>query len=126
MIYGIGVDLVSITRIEQVIKKWEGRFVDRVFTLQESKKCYGKAFPYPAFALRFAAKEAFAKAIGTGFRDGLKWQDIEVINDSNGKPNLQLHGKANQICTENDIVMAHISLSDDGKYGIGMVVLEKP
>ncbi len=85
-----------------------------------------KNISLPGLCLRFAAKEAFAKAIGTGFRDGLKWQEIEVINDSNGKPNLKLHGKANQICTENDIIMAHLSLSDDGKYGIGMVVLERP
>ena len=125
MIYGIGVDIVSIVRIESVIKRWGDRFVGRVFTPDEAAICYDKAYPSSAFALRFAAKEAFSKALGSGMRKGLKWQDIEVFNYPSGKPSLRLHGTSFEICREKDITGIHLSLSDEGEYGIAMVVLEK-
>jgi len=125
MIYGIGVDIVSIVRIEGVIKRWGGRFVGRVFTPDEAAICYDRAYPSSAFALRFAAKEAFSKALGSGMRKGLKWRDIEVFNYPSGKPSLRLHGISFDICREKDITGIHLSLSDEGEYGIAMVVLEK-
>jgi len=125
MIYGIGVDIVSIVRIESIIKRWGDRFVGRVFTPDEAAICYDRAYPSSAFALRFAAKEAFSKALGSGMRKGLKWRDIEVFNYPSGKPSLRLHGISFDICREKDITGIHLSLSDEGEYGIAMVVLEK-
>ena len=125
MIYGIGVDLVSISRVESVIQRWGNRFVGRVFTPAETELCYQRAFPASAFALRFAAKEAFSKALGLGMRKGLKWRDIETFNYPNGKPSLRLHGKSHEICRETGITNIHLSLSDEGEYGVAMVVMEK-
>lgn len=124
MIYGIGVDLVSINRIEHVLEKWGDRFVDRVFTHDEASACYGRAFRASAFALRFAAKEAFSKAIGLGMRNGIKWREIEVFNFPSGKPGLKLNGKAFQICGQEGISGIHLSLSDEKEYCVAMVVLE--
>jgi len=125
MIYGIGVDIVSIVRIEGVIKRWGDRFIGRVFTPDEAAICYDRVYPSSAFALRFAAKEAFSKALGSGMRKGLKWRDIEVFNYPSGKPSLRLHGTSFEICREKDITGIHLSLSDEGEYGIAMVVLDK-
>jgi holo-[acyl-carrier protein] synthase len=125
MIDGTGVDLVSVRRIEKVIFRWGSRFVKRVFTAEETRICYERPCSYSAFALRFAAKEAFSKALGLGMRKGIRWRDIEVYNDAAGKPGLHLYGTAAEICQEQRINHIHLSLSDDGDYGIAMVVLER-
>ncbi len=125
MIYGTGVDLVSIHRLERVIHTWGDRFIRRVFTEREARFCSKRPRPGAAFALRFAAKEAFSKALGTGMRKGLRWTDIEVHNEPSGKPRLRLSGPAADLCGEKGISGIHLSLSDDGDYGIAMVVLER-
>ena len=125
MIYGIGVDLVSVSRIERVIGRWGDRFVERVFTPDEVEFCSNRASPSHAFALRFAAKEAFSKALGLGMRKGLKWRDIEAFNYPEGKPGLKLHGTSLEICRREDIAGIHLTLSDEGENGVAMVVLEK-
>lgn len=125
MIYGIGVDLVKIGRIKTSIDRWEGRFVKRVFTEEEADFCYKRQSPASPFALRFAAKEAFSKAIGFGMRKGIRWRDIEVFHFPTGKPGLRLHGRSLEICEEENIKGFHLSLSDEGEYGVAMVVLEK-
>ena len=125
MIYGIGIDLASIDRIERVIKKWGDRFLDRVFTPDEKETCNKRNIPFSSYTLRFAAKEAFSKALGFGMRKGIKWKDIEVYNHKTGKPDLRLHGTALDTCNKVGIAGIHLSLSDDGTYGIAMVVLEK-
>ena len=125
MIYGIGVDLVRVRRIEKVVMRWGNRFVDRVFTDEEARVCYGRPSSYSAFALRFAAKEAFSKALGLGMRKGIRWRDMEVFNNSEGKPGLRVFGVASEICRGKGINGIHLSLSDDGEYGIAMVVLER-
>lgn len=125
MIYGIGVDLVNIERIEKVVNRWGDRFIDRVFTAEEKEFCYNRALPASAFALRFAAKEAFSKALGLGMRRGIMWRDIEVFHFPGGKPYLRLRGRSHEICRKEKITGLHLSLSDEGKYGIAMVVLEK-
>ena len=125
MIYGIGIDLVHIIRIERVLNRWGDRFVGRVFTPDEAKLCFNRASPPSSFALRFAAKEAFSKALGLGMRKGIAWRDIEVFHLGSGKPGLKLHGRASGICREKQISGIHLSLSDDGDYGVAMVVLER-
>ena len=125
MIYGTGVDIVKIDRIERVIKKWGDRFIDRVFTQDEKKFCLKRMRPYPAFALRFAAKEAFSKALGTGMRKGVFWRDIEVFHFKSGKPGLNVYGTSRSHCEKEGIKSFNISLSDEDEYGIAMVILEK-
>ena len=124
MIYGIGVDLVSIPRMEAVLKRWGERFIQRVFTEKEAKTCFKRAHPASSFALRFAAKEAFSKALGVGMRRGLRWRDIEVFHFSGGKPGLRLQGRSLEICSEKKITRLHLSLSDEGQYGMATVILE--
>ena len=125
MIYGIGVDLVNIKRMEAVINRWGDRFIGRVFSPDETESCSKRAFPPAAFALRFAAKEAFSKALGLGMRKGIRWRDIEVFHFTGGKPFLKVHGTSSEICQREKITGLHLSLSDDGEYGIGIVILEK-
>jgi holo-[acyl-carrier protein] synthase len=125
MIYGTGIDLVSIQRMERVILTWGGRFINRVFTDKEARVCRRRPASHAAFALRFAAKEAFSKALGLGMRQGIRWRDIEVFNEPSGKPGLRLSGMAGDICREKGISGIHLSLSDDGDYGIATVVLER-
>ena len=124
MISGIGVDIVRISRIERVICRWGDRFIKRVFTPFEIERCSERPSPCSAFALRFAAKEAFSKAIGLGMRKGVRWRDIEIFNHAGGRPGLRLYGLCAQLCEERGVGRKHLSLSDDGDYGIAMVVLE--
>ena len=125
MIYGIGVDLVQISRMEGVIQRWGDRFLNRVFTEDERAVCFQRARPASAFALRFAAKEAFAKALGLGMREGIAWRDIEIFHHPGGRPGLKLHGAASEICRRRRIMGIHVSLSDEGDYGVASVMLEK-
>ena len=125
MVYGIGVDLVDIRRMEKVIDRWGDRFIHRVFTDAEMEICYARSSPISAFSLRFAAKEAFSKAIGLGMKKGIRWRDIEVFHFPGGRPGLRLHGKSREICDKEKITGFHLSLSDERDYGVAMVVLEK-
>jgi holo-[acyl-carrier protein] synthase len=86
MIEGIGNDIIEVARIEAILQRYEKRFLNRLFTMQEQAYCLNKKHPALHFAGRFAAKEAIAKALGTGFRKGLTWLDIEILNDEYGKP----------------------------------------
>lgn len=125
MIYGTGIDIVNVKRMEKVIKRWGDRFIDRVFTSGEVKICSSRAFPPSAFSMRFAAKEAFSKAIGSGMKNGTRWRDIEVFHYPGGRPGLRLHGRSQDLCEREMITGFHVSMSDDGEYGIAMVILEK-
>jgi holo-[acyl-carrier protein] synthase len=94
MIIGLGSDLIDIRRIEQVIERYGDRFLDRVFTATERRKCERRANRAASYARRFAAKEACAKALGTGFRCGVFWRDLGVVNLPSGQPTLLLTGGA--------------------------------
>lgn len=125
MIFGTGIDIVSVKRMEKVIKRWGNRFIERVFTPGEISICLGRAFPPSAFSMRFAAKEAFSKAIGFGMRNGIRWRDIEIFHYPGGRPGLRLHGRSQKLCAKEMINGLHVSMSDDGDYGVAMVILEK-
>lgn len=125
MIYGIGVDLVDNRRMERVLRRWGERFVLRVFTENETDAASDKAGRPGKLALRFAAKEAFSKALGLGMKRGVRWRDIEVFNDPNGRPGLNFYGKTLKICRDRGITGVHLSLSDESAYSIATVVLEK-
>jgi holo-[acyl-carrier protein] synthase len=94
MILGIGSDLIDIRRIERTIERWGDRFLDRIFTPQERQRAERRANRVATYAKRYAAKEACAKALGTGFRRGVYWRDLGVVNLPSGRPTLVLTGGA--------------------------------
>jgi holo-[acyl-carrier protein] synthase len=94
MILGVGSDLIDIRRIEAAIDRFGDRFLDRIFTEAERRRCERRANPGPSYARRFAAKEAAAKALGTGFRSGVFWRDLGVVNLPSGRPSMVLTGGA--------------------------------
>jgi len=124
MIYGIGIDLVDIRRISSAIHRWQGRFINRVFTVREVDLSRHSLKLASSLALRFAAKEAFSKAIGLGMKKGIRWRDIEVVHNPSGRPELRLKGEARRMCDKEGIRGWHVSLSDEGDYGMAVVVLE--
>lgn len=125
MLYGIGVDIVRISRIKRVVDRWGIRFIEKVFTEKETEFCNSRPRSINAFALRFAAKEAFSKAIGLGMRQGIRWKDIEVFHYPTGKPGLRLSGKCLDIYRKLGLGNIYVTLSDEGDYGIAVVILEK-
>ena len=124
MIYGIGVDLVDVDRMERAIARSGPRLVERLYTAGERAYCNAKRYPYPCFAARFACKEAFLKALGTGLRKHMRWRDIEVRRDPLGKPLLHLHGYLRERCEDAGIQHVHLSLSHSDSHAIAQVVLE--
>jgi holo-[acyl-carrier protein] synthase len=125
MIYGIGVDVVQISRISQVLERWGRRFQEKVFTPYEVEYCLAKRNPYPNFAARFAAKEAFVKALGIGIRRGVHWRNIEVRRGPLGRPILKLSGLAVEMLQREKIAGIFLSLTHDGDYSTATVVLER-
>jgi holo-[acyl-carrier protein] synthase len=123
MIYGIGIDIVKIDRIREVVEKWGDKFLKRVFTENEIVYCYKKKSPYLSLAVRFAAKEALIKAIGSEMPVSLT--DIEVINTGTGKPVLLIGDKLQDFFTVKQIQTAHLSLSHEHDYGVACVILEQ-
>ena len=124
MIFGIGVDLVEIQRMERAIVRSGPRLVERLYTADERAYCNAKRLPYPCFAARFACKEAFLKALGTGLRKHMRWRDIEVRRDPLGKPVLHLYGYLRERCADAGIRHMHLSLSHSAGHAIAQVVLE--
>lgn len=125
MIAGIGMDLVEVTRIQESLDRFGERFQRRVFT--EVERAYCNALPHPAlhFAARFAAKEAFLKAVGTGLSQGLSWKEVGVENLPSGQPVLHVEGKARERAEQMGVTHMHISLSHTQGHGAAVVVLEK-
>lgn len=126
MIFGIGVDTVDISRFERFVRDGNMLLLERLFTHDEQQYCALRKRSAQHYALRFAAKEAFLKALGTGLRDGLSWKDIEVVNDSLGKPELKFTGRAAELFDEHRLTGCFLSLSHDGNAAVAMVVLERP
>jgi len=123
MIYGIGVDLVKVQRIELAVKRWDRRFLDRIFTPIEQAYCYRHKKPMIHLAGRFAVKEAVLKALGTGLSLGIRWIEIEVVNRTNGQPTVRVSGKVEKLMRENHVEAIHVSISHDTDYSIGEAVL---
>lgn len=122
MIYGVGIDLVRIERVREVVERWGKRFLERVFTGNEINYCFSKKDPYLSLAVRFAAKEALIKAIGSEIPVSLK--DMEVVNFGSGKPFIKAGGGLRRFLDEKGIHSAHLSLSHEKDYGVACVVLE--
>ncbi|WP_339046502.1 holo-[acyl-carrier-protein] synthase [Candidatus Mesenet endosymbiont of Agriotes lineatus] len=123
MLIGNGIDIVYIPRIENIWQKYKEKFLARVYNEQEiidSHKYSDYRMQVRHFAKRFAAKEAFVKALGIGFR-GINIKDIEISNDKNGRPNITIRNSIPNLLSKNDIIK--VSLSDDGDYAIAYVII---
>tara|TARA_B110000967_G_C18866397_1_gene552929 strand:+ start:1302 stop:1688 length:387 start_codon:yes stop_codon:yes gene_type:complete len=123
-IFGIGTDIVDISRIKKIFNN-NKKFKKRVFSLKEIKYCESKTDKIASYSKRFAAKEAFAKALGTGISKGISFNEISIINNKNGAPFIELLGKtktiAKNITRKNNKI--YLSLSDEKKYALAMVVI---
>lgn len=124
MIIGTGIDIAEIARFERFVKEDNQPLFRRLFTQSELDYCLSRKLAAQHLALRFAAKEAFLKALGTGLRDGISWLDMEVCKDGLGKPFLEVSGKAAEQFATVAAERCHLSLSHDAGCAIAMVVLE--
>lgn len=124
MILGIGVDIVEIDRIRQSRERQGERFFEMVFLPDEAAYCRGKANLDQHLAVRFAAKEAVMKALGTGWSDGVTFRGIEVVREGDGAPRVVLHGKTKARAGAMGVQRAHLSLSHTERYAVAQVVLE--
>ncbi len=127
MIIGIGNDMIDIRRVERTIERYGERFLERVFTETERMKSDGRAMRAASYAKRFAAKEACAKALGTGFRQGVFWRDMGVVNLTSGRPTLQLTGGAAralaQLTPDGHEVRIDLSITDDFPTAQAIVII---
>ena len=128
MIIGLGNDMVDIRRIEQTLERYGTRFVARIFTDVEQKKSDRRAQRAASYAKRFAAKEACSKALGTGFRRGVFWKDMGVVNEPSGRPTLQLTGGAKEqlerITPAGHTARIQLTITDDFPYAQAVVIIE--
>ena len=123
MIIGIGTDLIEVNRIEKSISK--PAFLKKVFSAKELEICEQKQSRTKSLAARFAAKEAFMKALGTGWADGVSFCDIEILNDGKGAPVIHLHGKTQKMAAEKGVRYISVSLSHLKEIATATVILEK-
>jgi holo-[acyl-carrier protein] synthase len=128
MIIGHGIDLIDIRRIEKTINKFGNRFINRIFTNGEIIRSDNRNKRIESYAKRFAAKEACSKALGTGFRSGVYWRDIEVVNEKSGKPILKLTGGAykrlKKIIPNDNNYNISLSITDDYPWAQANVIIE--
>jgi|ERR1041384_2827792 holo-[acyl-carrier protein] synthase len=124
MIIAIGIDLVEVSRLEEVFARRGERFCARVFTEGEVTYCESLGAKFPSYAARFAAKEAVMKALGTGWSAGVGWKDIEVISQPGGAPRIKLHKRALDRMREIGASRVHVSLTHSGNLAIAQVILE--
>jgi holo-[acyl-carrier protein] synthase len=122
---GVGIDVVRVERFRRFLQEEKTALLKRLFTPAEQDYARSKRDPAPHLAARFAAKESFSKAMGTGFREGLSWKEIEVVHDPLGKPELVLTGRAAEMVRERGISSLQLSLSHDGDYATAVVVAER-
>ena len=128
MIIGHGIDLIDIRRVEKTINKFGNRFINRIFTKGEIIRSDNRNKRIESYAKRFAAKEACSKALGTGFRSGVYWRDIEVVNEKSGKPILKLTGGAykrlEKLIPNNNAYNISLSITDDYPWAQANVIIE--
>ncbi len=127
MIIGLGSDIVDIRRIEKTLERFGDRFVRRIYTVTEQKKSDRRANRAASYARRFAAKEACSKALGTGFRRGVYWRDLGVVNLPSGKPSIKLTGGAlkrlEELTPEGMSAQIDLSITDDDPLAQAIVLI---
>ena len=124
MLIGTGVDLVEIDRIARSIERYGARFLTRVYSEREIAYCHRKRSHAESFAARFAAKEAGAKALGTGISRGVAWQELEVARQPGSRPVLLLHGRAALLAAELGVRTIALSLTHTAEMAMAMVIME--
>ena len=123
MIKGTGIDIVEVGRIDRLLAKGK-LFSDKVFSQIECDYCERQGVPSQSYAGKFAVKEAFLKAIGTGWRGEIALHEIQTINDELGKPHLEIIGKSKEVIPNLDKVVLHASISHTNQYAVAMVIIE--
>ncbi|HTS46350.1 MAG TPA: holo-ACP synthase [Bryobacteraceae bacterium] len=121
---GIGIDVEEVARIREAMERHGRRFVDRIFSPAEIAYVERKANRFERYAARFAAKEAGMKAIGTGWRRGVRWLDFEVANLPSGRPTLRMHGVAAKVAEGLGVRNIALSLTHTAQQGVAIVILE--
>lgn len=128
MIIGLGSDMIDIRRIEKTLDRYGERFINRVFTEVEQKKSEGRRMRAASYAKRFAAKEACAKALGTGIARGVWWRDMGVVNLLSGKPTIKLDGNAQtfleKLLPDDHEAVIHLTITDDYPWAQAFVIIE--
>ena len=125
-IFGIGTDIINIKRLEKSLKKSKNRFKNKIFTAHEINYCDKKKRPHSFYAKRYAAKEAMSKALGTGIRKNVTFKNIEVLNNSYGKPYIKLKGRTYDYLKKkinNKKFKIHLSLSDDKPWAVATAII---
>ena len=123
MVLGVGIDIIEIERIKKSIEKYSDRFLNKVFTSEEIKYCNSKFNKYQHFAARFAAKEAVYKALTSGWKEGLRWKDIEIQNDASGMPSINSRGKLQSFLSGD--TQLRISISHSQNYVTSVAIIFK-
>jgi len=125
IIFGIGIDIVNISRIKKVLNK-NKKFKKRIFSIKEIKYCESRSNKIASYSKRFAAKEAFSKALGVGISKGISFNEISVNNDKNGAPSIELSGKKKKIVNSKiKKKKTFLSLSDEKNFATAMVIISK-
>ncbi|MBN2536725.1 holo-ACP synthase [candidate division WOR-3 bacterium] len=119
--FGIGIDLVEVARVRRALERYPERFRDRVFTPSEVAFCEGLADKYPSYAGRFAAKEAFSKALGTGLRGAIGWREIEVLDNERTRPGIAVSGRAAALLGDRKV---HLSITHLKDHASAVVLIE--
>lgn len=125
MIFGTGLDIIEINRIKKSLDRYSHRFENKVFTDTEIKYCNSQADPGKHFAARFAVKEAVSKSLGTGITSDVGFKDIEVINQTTGKPIVKMSGRGKVLFDKLNLKTIHISISHDRFYAIAHAIAEQ-
>ena len=124
MIVGLGLDIAEIDRIEAAITRHGAPFLERLFTHAEVSYCESHKNRYERYAARFAVKEAAMKALGTGWRRGVRWRDIEVTREPSGKPGLRLEGVAQEFADRLGVKSISVSITHSGNLALAQVIFE--
>ncbi|HXV13610.1 MAG TPA: holo-ACP synthase [Candidatus Krumholzibacteria bacterium] len=124
MIRGLGIDSIELARVARVHAEYGARFLERILTPAERDYVARWADPVPRIAGRFAVKEACMKALGTGWGAGVRWRDIEVVRHPSGKPEIQLHGRAKEICAALGGAVVHCTITHTDDHAMAVVVIE--
>ncbi|MDT8316923.1 MAG: holo-ACP synthase [bacterium] len=124
MIIGTGIDIVELSRIKSAYDRWGAQFAERILAREEIDVLKNRKEIYSYLGSRFAAKEAFLKALGTGYADGISWHDMEIERLEGKRPGIKVAGRAREIMTEIGATNIHLSISHEKKYTIAQVILE--
>ena len=124
MIVGTGIDIAEVLRIAESINRFGDRFLNRVFTEGEIRYCESKANRFERYAARFAAKEAAMKALGTGWNNGVRWRDVEVVREPGRRPTIKFHSNAADIAARLNTKNISLSITHTAEQAMASVILE--